>query len=405
MVYWIMIEGPDNIGKTRLISMLQNKKGIISEASHFGAPTSKNPQKEQKELAYDTLEYIKHQAKYYKGSNLLILHDRSIFGELVYSKYRNYTPTYFHDIIKKMNNINNLRVLMIILYADNSTYKKFSIKQKNEVHHYENIDQSEQISIDFINKLHTLDGLKILTINSNNYDSFEQRNDTIIKYVTALIKNESMKFRTSNNYKNTPFNPDNILLEKDDWHDHLHTYQCASYEKEECALGLQHKTCIYGKEYDQPTYAIGTNISQNLKYIFVGEAPGRNGCGTFGIPFYGDPSGNLFLCALWTCDINLFNCYITNLIKCCPENNALGMYKKMEERLKLECIKQLKYDLINLNYDMKFTKLIAVGRIAHNTLLKLGFQPALLLHPAFYLRIGMAHKFIESLKEIIKKTV
>lgn len=396
MTYLICVEGSDNIGKTRLVDMIQKRKNIIVEASHFGAPITKNPYKEQKKLAYDTVEYIEHQAISYEDSRLLILHDRSIFGELIYSQFRKYEPDYFHDIVKKLNNIKHLRTLLIILYADKYTYKKFGIACKDEQHEYESMSLSKTISIDFINKSHQLD-LKILTINSNNYNSLENRNAAIIKYVNSILTEQPMKFHTANDYRNTPFNMDNLLLGEKDW---TCAYKCQSYKNGTCALGLQHKTSIVGEQYDTPTYAIGTINPHNIQYIFVGEAPGRNGCGKTGIPFYDDPSGNLFNQALWECNINLFNCYITNTIKCCLENNDLGIYQNLNNRLQLECVKNLKYELL-MNAK---TKPIAIGRVAHDTLSALGFHSILLHHPAYFLRIGRPEHFINDLYNIVKKS-
>lgn len=71
--------------------------------------------------------------------------------------------------------------------------------------------------------------------------------------------------------------------------------------------------------YGKPTFGYG-NI--NSPVFFIGEAPGRYGCGTTGIPFNGDRSGDYFQKMLKeVLGFSLKEVYTTNIVKCNPENN------------------------------------------------------------------------------------
>jgi uracil-DNA glycosylase family 4 len=71
--------------------------------------------------------------------------------------------------------------------------------------------------------------------------------------------------------------------------------------------------------YGKPTFGYG-NI--NSPILFIGEAPGKWGCGVTGIPFTGDRSGDYFQKMLHDgLSIKLSSVYTTNIVKCCPKDN------------------------------------------------------------------------------------
>ncbi|GAI86895.1 unnamed protein product, partial [marine sediment metagenome] len=71
------------------------------------------------------------------------------------------------------------------------------------------------------------------------------------------------------------------------------------------------KKCHWGK----PTYGYGDIDSPT---VFVGEAPGRDGCGYTGIPFTRDRSGKLYNWILNYLGVTLEDTYTTNIVKCWP---------------------------------------------------------------------------------------
>ena len=96
-------------------------------------------------------------------------------------------------------------------------------------------------------------------------------------------------------------------------------YRTSCLQCEECpALVISRKKAPWGK----PTYGYGNIDSQ---VMFVGEAPGRDGCATTGIPFTRDRSGELYNWVLKYLGYTLEDVYTTNIVKCWPadsnENN------------------------------------------------------------------------------------
>lgn len=71
--------------------------------------------------------------------------------------------------------------------------------------------------------------------------------------------------------------------------------------------------------YGKPTFGFG---NPNSPIFFIGEAPGKYGCGTTGIPFTRDRSGEYFKRILRE-ELGLTHAdiWITNIVKCCPLDN------------------------------------------------------------------------------------
>src|SRR5437867_3545401 len=71
--------------------------------------------------------------------------------------------------------------------------------------------------------------------------------------------------------------------------------------------------------YGKPTFGYG---NPNSPIVFIGEAPGKDGCGTTGIPFTKDRSGEYYQHTLKAkLGLSLDDVWTTNMVKCCPENN------------------------------------------------------------------------------------
>lgn len=388
----ICVTGPDNVGKTVLVNKLKKlyPKAI---SHHFGAIKTKL---EGKKLMLDTLEtFINHDKKFY-------IFDRCFLGDFVYGPlFRKYDAwDYFDKIYEKLRKVNNIRFLFIFMYADENTYEKFGLKKKeDEKVNYQKREWSERISVAFIklaNKLHGLSNVMRLVVNCNNYDSLDDRNEYVIKHVKAFVKKELYKMTSVVDYYQTIFNNNQtgIDFQEETFGDCRN--KCKSYEK--CSIGKQHREfSAYGVKYDMPTTFYG-NIT-NPKYVFVGEAPGHRGCGTYGIPFYGDTSGYVLYRAFQELNIIPSSVYLTNTIKCCPKDNNLDKYYNTDERLKLECVQDLDREILSVRGD---AKVIALGNVAYNTLKALKVPDVVkIFHPAYYLRIGNTRKFIDELKNVI----
>jgi DNA polymerase len=71
--------------------------------------------------------------------------------------------------------------------------------------------------------------------------------------------------------------------------------------------------------YGKPTFGYG---NPNSPVAFIGEAPGKDGCGTTGIPFTKDRSGEFYQRLLREeLGLVMKDVWTTNIVKCCPEDN------------------------------------------------------------------------------------
>ncbi len=84
------------------------------------------------------------------------------------------------------------------------------------------------------------------------------------------------------------------------------------------------------------------NESSNV--VFIGEAPGRNGCDVTDIPFTRDPSGEFFQSMLAETQWTKEDVYVTNVVKCCPPGNRDPEPKEVEN-----CRVYLQYEITKVN--------------------------------------------------------
>lgn len=117
---FIIIEGPDNVGKSTLINNLKNYyNNLTLQSLHFSnvkQETSEDTIKYNTKLyteMFETLAFIS--TSDYSGA----ICDRSHLGELVYGKmYRGYTGNYVLDIEKQFENYNFFDDLFLITLVD-----------------------------------------------------------------------------------------------------------------------------------------------------------------------------------------------------------------------------------------------------------------------------------------------
>jgi uracil-DNA glycosylase family 4 len=201
------------------------------------------------------------------------------------------------------------------------------------------------------------------------------------------------KLKTIDGYTQTPFSEDQNGI--DELMLGCFEYKCKDYKK--CDIGKQHEQFSkFGIRRHRPTSFVGNCV--NPQYVFVGEAPGHLGCGTWGLPFYGDNSGYYLYNALYEFGVIPTNIYVTNTIKCCPKGNDLGKYYDIKDRLKLNCVQQIDNEIYGIGGE---PRIIALGKVASLTLRELKIGHEMIYHPAYYLRLGQYSKFRDALKEAL----
>ena len=134
---------------------------------------------------------------------------------------------------------------------------------------------------------------------------------------------------------------------------------------------LQKTKLKYPKYFCQPVPSFGDN---DAKLLIVGLAPGLHGANASGIPFTGDASGEFLFETLYQYgfsshadsnigdDLKLFNCRITNAVKCLPPQN------KPTSKEAHNCSKYfLQAELEQL---AEGSIILALGLLAHNAVLR-----------------------------------
>lgn len=145
------------------------------------------------------------------------------------------------------------------------------------------------------------------------------------------------------------------------------------------------------------------------KIMFVGEAPGKWGAGQIGIPFTRDRSGRFFQDCLGECGLTKEDVYVTNIVKCCPEDNRTPYPTEINN-----CKEYLMQEIVTVNptyiipLGRPATQFFAVGIVATmKTLVRDVFiwNDRIILplyHPAYALRIGGMKEYKEDFKFRIK---
>lgn len=395
----VIIEGPDNLGKTTLACLIQKEFALHDPTiEHCGPPEGDGDQA----LEYQ-LKYLATTMKSFHHDDGLEIWDRSIIGECVYGPmYREYDhDRYEMHLVKELESIES-RLFNIVLYTNGDVYKQMGIQSKaDETKAYQTQKASPKIAIKFVDVFTKLALKHTLYINCENYESFDSRNKYILKRVRAWLNLRSYEHLHTGDFSHTFFNNSQMLWKKGigfmRWR-----YECNSYTDKNCEIGIDHATIsIFGKVAKRPTTACGA--SDNVKYIFVGEAPGQDGCGSLGIPFYDDRSGNLMQITLDRLGIHPTQYYMTNAVKCCPSSNNLNAYVGNQDRRALECVIALKDEVLRIMKKSPKAKVIAIGKVAGYELARFGIQHHSIYHPAYYLRMGISDEFYRALKMIVEE--
>jgi uracil-DNA glycosylase family 4 len=397
----VIIEGADNLGKTTLCNELVNTITKLKRVRHSGPPTMKGEAALREQL--QTLKAEVGRILDKESDDEYEVWDRSIFGEAVYGplfragQYNH--KKYLNALIEACEDIAQ-RVLVIVLYTDGEWYERQRIKRKlDEEKVYQQREMAATIGTAFIDTVTALPLKYRLFINCRNYESFALRNKYILKRVQAWVKNTQYERYQSDDYQQVFFNEDQML-----WQQSVgfieNPYACTAFKEKTCAIGNDHrKFAQFGETFRRPTSACGSIT--NVRYIFVGEAPGHKGCGKLGVPFYNDASGNLMQDALDRLRIVPTQYYMTNTVKCCPKNNDLAMYGSSSTRHVYECVGRLKDEILYVQAKNPSAKVIAIGKVAGQELARIGIDHGLSYHPAYYLRIGRREDFERDFRKVL----
>jgi len=160
---------------------------------------------------------------------------------------------------------------------------------------------------------------------------------------------------------------------------------------------LVHSRKLY--PFGKPTWGYGKSPCE---IIFIGEAPGKWGCGVTGIPFTKDRSGQFFQECLAACGLTKEDVYVTNIVKCCPENNRTPYPTEVTN-----CEKYLTQEIEEVNP----TYIIPLGAPATHFFIAGGMKILVagvyeweeriilpLYHPAYALRMGGMKEYKEDFK-------
>ena len=386
----IILEGPDNIGKSTLSDAIKLYDWNIMKPSfitrHWGPNKNKAEGKRVMNKFISNLRDV---------DNLTMVCDRSPFGEFVYgTRFRGYDPwTYFANVVDDINRLNT-RFLFISFYADEQTYEKFNLpSKKDEEKEHQRRHMSKEISEDFINLTHRLRDIKQmdrLIINCNNYKTLDARNEYVLENVRAFLKNKMYEISNPDGFEATCFNPYQHF-----WNVEIYgkKYECSMFNHKLCEIGIQHvKDSGYRGIWEHPCSSSGNSLMPRA--IFVGEAPGNYNKDKHSLPFYGDRSGDIFHNALRILNLLPTEVYVTNVIHCSPKNHDLGKYSDVKERFKLECVCNLKQETWHN------CPVIALGRVADKTLDALDIDHEFVYHPSYFARINKPQKFVTELRKI-----
>ena len=155
----------------------------------------------------------------------------------------------------------------------------------------------------------------------------------------------------------------------------------------------------------------------NSKIMFVGEAPGRFGAGTTGIPFTKDRSGVFFIKLLGVAGFKQDDVYVTNVVKCCPENNRTPTITEVKNcfpfiieeiniinPMMIVLMGRTAFDAFKFNYpEFKHEHAFKYFSNSVGTWFHVKHVWFITYHPAYYLRSGkipLAIKHFKYLREI-----
>jgi thymidylate kinase len=172
---FIIVEGPDNVGKSTLIQNLKNYyHSMPFHTMHYSNVRQETPEEVQiysKRLYTQMFDIMVNQMKY---GNSGIIFDRSHLGEMVYGPiYRGYTGEYVLDIEKQYMNIldvwNNLLLITLVDTPENLIAREDGLsfttdlgKKQIEIGNFMNAASSSNIKHKILINIQSHDEKKVL---------------------------------------------------------------------------------------------------------------------------------------------------------------------------------------------------------------------------------------------------
>ena len=391
----ICIEGPDNIGKSTLCNAIAEELDAV--VFHLGAPKAKDVDALQEQL--ETLSNVYARMDDDPGIEVW---DRSVIGESVYGPmFREYNHEMYWNALQGLKRFEN-NIFFIVMYADAITHVRWDIQpKKDEKKAYQKRENCKTIATRFVDVATELDLPNTLYINCNNYESMDERNEYVMKRVRKWMKAYPFRYSRTHSYRESFFNIEQRLWVRTSGFVE-NRYQCQQFKDHECKIGEDHrKLKVVGGESAYPIGAVGA--IHNIKYIFIGEASGyQEDREQLLIPLYNGMSGCIFQEALDECRIHPTQYYLTNVIKCNPKNNKLGMYiSKAHPLSMIECAHRLYNEISDIMKYNHSVQIIAIGKVADTELTRMHITHKSIYHPSYYQRIGESWKFRKDLKALI----
>lgn len=343
----VILEGCDNVGKTTIAQALTQEFGY--KYIHCSAPKSQEAAREEYLGILD------------EDTDLIL--DRSWIGDFVYAPtLRKYNPSYASDIITKIQ-LKGIKVLALMLYCPQEKLNAMP----GDISDREMMSNHDWFQRNFVRQFNYIKYGEKHIFNVANFDNVFDEKQTIKWFVESWLEGKTVFTPFVGNYSLTMFNPGFRFLtgvgQIEPW------TNCPKIDK--CGYYKAHLKYDFGKEYQKPTSGAG-NVEAD--FAFVGEAPGKLGCGKLGIPFYNDKSGMLFRDALFWNRIGESEVFITNAVKCTPPDNKINAFKPDI------CSWNLKFELQHaVCYK---PKIISLGRTAEGILNELKIKNTYFKHPA-----------------------
>jgi len=181
----VILEGPDNIGKTELAELIAYKHQ--GRVRHWGPPKGNGDAALNFQLRI--LDDVIAQLRTRKVEKGLEVWDRSVIGESVYGPlYRQYDHNHYYSELTRLRHHAD-GIFLVVFYADWYTYRKFKLKGKaDEKVNYQKKNDARKISEKFIEVAMNLALKNTIVVHCSDYVSLDARNDFVIERINRWLE-------------------------------------------------------------------------------------------------------------------------------------------------------------------------------------------------------------------------